>query len=146
MCVERFIKKFCKLENGMVLMDGCYLTIYSPDNKGHYTLNDSLIKFFIKHGITKVGSIRDFSNGENNIACIGFSEKEQKWYGWSHRAIYGFGIGYVAKKGDSCTTSGWTQEYLDEHPEDDLSVPVGFEVKTMEDAKKCAIAFAESVS
>ena len=24
---------------------------------------------------------------------IGFSEKEQKWYGWSHRAFYGFKVG-----------------------------------------------------
>lgn len=80
------------------------------------------------------------------VASIGFSEKEQKWYGWSHRAIYGFGIGYIAKDGDSCTTSGWTDDYLKEHPERDLSVPVGFEVKTLEDAKKVAIAFAESVS
>ena len=28
-----------------------------------------------------------------NPASIGWSEKEQKWYGWSHRAIYGFGVG-----------------------------------------------------
>jgi len=34
------------------------------------------------------------------ICQIGFCEKEQKWYGWSHRAIYGFGIGSVVKKGD----------------------------------------------
>jgi hypothetical protein len=31
---------------------------------------------------------------------IGFCEKEQKWYGWSHRAIYGFGIGSKIKKGN----------------------------------------------
>jgi hypothetical protein len=31
---------------------------------------------------------------------LGFSEKEQKWYGWSHRAIYGFGVGTKIKKGD----------------------------------------------
>ncbi|KKN29323.1 hypothetical protein LCGC14_0845330 [marine sediment metagenome] len=29
-----------------------------------------------------------------NSACsIGFCEREHKWYGWSHRAIFGFGIG-----------------------------------------------------
>jgi len=27
------------------------------------------------------------------IAVIGFNESEQKWYGWSHRAICGFGLG-----------------------------------------------------
>jgi len=34
------------------------------------------------------------------ICQIGFCEKEQKWYGWSHRAIYGFGIGSIVRKGD----------------------------------------------
>jgi hypothetical protein len=31
---------------------------------------------------------------------IGFSIKNKKWYGWSHRAIYGFGIGSTCKPGD----------------------------------------------
>lgn len=31
---------------------------------------------------------------------VGFSPKENKWYGWSHRAIYGFEIGSTCKKGD----------------------------------------------
>ncbi len=34
------------------------------------------------------------------VCSIGFSEKEQKWYGWSYRAIYGFGIGSEVKIGD----------------------------------------------
>jgi len=33
-------------------------------------------------------------------ACVGFNPVENKWYGWSHRAIYGFGIGSSVKKGD----------------------------------------------
>lgn len=31
---------------------------------------------------------------------VGFCEREQKWYGWSHRAISGFGVGSVVKRGD----------------------------------------------
>ena len=31
---------------------------------------------------------------------VGFSLKDNKWYGWSHRAIYGFEIGSTCKKGD----------------------------------------------
>jgi len=31
---------------------------------------------------------------------LGFSPKDGKWYGWSHRAIYGFGIGSTCKMGD----------------------------------------------
>lgn len=31
---------------------------------------------------------------------VGFSPTKNKWYGWSHRAIYGFTIGSTCKKGD----------------------------------------------
>lgn len=37
----------------------------------------------------------------NHVASIGFCEKEQKWYGWSHRAIYGFAVGSEVRKGDN---------------------------------------------
>jgi hypothetical protein len=84
---------------------------------------------------------------ETYDACsIGFNEKEQKWYGWSHRAMYGFGIGYIAKENDIVCSSGWSDEYLKDHPEADKSVPVGFESKTLEDCRILAIAFADSVS
>lgn len=33
------------------------------------------------------------------VVCLGFNEDEQKWYGWSHRAIYGFGIGSKVEPG-----------------------------------------------
>ncbi len=36
----------------------------------------------------------------HNVCSIGFSEDEQKWYGWSHRAIYGFSVGDTVVKGD----------------------------------------------
>ena len=145
--VKRFIKNNCKInKKGQIFMNDCYLTALCLIGNNEYTLNDNFISFMIKHKITKVYSYKDFSNIDSPVACIGFSKKEQKWYGWSHRAVYGFGIGYVAEKGDCCTTSSWTDEYLKEHPEADLSVPVGFEVKTLDDAKRCAIAFAESVN
>ena len=62
-------------------------------------------------------------------ASIAFQADEQKWYGWSHRAIYGFGIGDILKKGDS------GQEGLE-----------GYELATLEDAKDAALRFSESVS
>lgn len=34
------------------------------------------------------------------VCSIGFCEREQKWYGWSHRAMCGFGIGSTVKRGD----------------------------------------------
>ena len=75
-----------------------------------------LEKFLDKHGIKE-------------IKCgVGFSEDEQKYYGWSHRAIYGFGIGSKVKRGD-CAYNGkeWT-------------------AKTLKDAKKMAEDFAKSVA
>jgi hypothetical protein len=34
------------------------------------------------------------------VVSIGFNPVESKWYGWSHRAMYGFTIGSTCKKGD----------------------------------------------
>jgi hypothetical protein len=80
-----------------------------------------------------------------SVCSIGFCDREQKWYGWSHRALYGFGIGDVVEKGSCCASSGWTDEYLAEHPEADESLPVGFKAETLDDAKRMAEAFAEGV-
>jgi len=94
----------------------------------------------------KYGIAPELPDANHNVCCIGFSKRDQKWWGWSHRAMYGFKIGDIAKEGDCVCVSGWAQEYLDEHPEEDISLPVGFEAKTLDDAKLMAIAFAESVS
>lgn len=51
--------------------------------------DDGLLKFMAEHEITE-----ELTHG------VGFSPKENKWYGWSHRAIFGFGIGSTCKKGD----------------------------------------------
>ncbi len=84
---------------------------------------------------------------EDNICSIGFQPSEQKWFGWSHRAIHGFGIGDTVDSSDHlCNQSGWTDEYLKEHPEADERLPVGFTAKTLDDAKKMAIVFASSVA
>lgn len=93
----------------------------------------------------KRGIKPELADPGDNVCSIGFSEREQKWYGWSHRAMWGFGIGDVAEEGDCCTESGFVPEYAAEHPELDKTVPVGFEAKTLDDAKRMAIAFAESV-
>lgn len=83
----------------------------------------SLQKFKEKHGI--VGEKR---SGEHVADSIGFSEKEQKWWGWSHRAIYGFEVGHKVKEGHMPLKM------------------VGFKAKNLADCKKLAIAFADDVS
>ena len=78
--------------------------------------------------------------------CEPLAPAQNKWYGWSHRALYGFGIGDEVHEGDLTNMSGFTDEYLSEHPEEDLSLPVGFVAKNLNDAKRMAIAFADAVS
>jgi len=118
--------------------------------EGHYVGNPRLAhRLMVLHGIKpepRTPADPSSNGGRGRTCSIGFCEREQKWYGWSHRAIFGFGIGDVVKEGDCTASSGWTEEYLAEHPEADESLPVGFQAKSLEDAKRMAIAFAESVS
>lgn len=46
------------------------------------------------------GIAPELIDSEHNVCSIGFCVTEQKWYGWSHRAIFGFSIGSSVKKGD----------------------------------------------
>ena len=94
----------------------------------------------------KMGINPEKANPLDGVCSIGFCGQDAKWYGWSHRAIYGFGVGEVVEDGDCAATSGFTDEYLVEHPEEDLSLPIGFKAENVEDTKRMAIAFAESVS
>lgn len=76
----------------------------------------------------KMGIIPEKAAKDHNVASIGFCPKEQKWYGWSHRAIHGFGIGDEG------------EEWLP-----DATIKKG-KAETLDDAKQMAIAFADSVS
>ena len=70
---------------------------------------------------------------DNKNKSIGFSEDEQKWYGWSHRAMYGFKIGDKCKDGDSGV--GYNYTFKD-----------GDILKTLDDCKQRAIDFANSIN
>jgi len=124
-------------------------SIYTPE--GHYVGDPKFaIPLIMQKGI-KPELIPDefcqqIEDKPTRCCSIGFCEKEQKWYGWSHRSMYGFGIGDEVKEGDATSSSGLTDECLAQHPEWYLSLPVGFKAKTLEDAKRMAIAFADSVS
>ena len=86
--------------------------------------------------ITRVGMEEDVSFlaereiTEQLTSGVGFSPAEGKWYGWSHRAIYGFCIGSTCKKGDA--------HYTESKGE--------WEAGTMLDAKQMAQDFNEGVS
>ena len=120
--------------------DGLYL---GDDEWAHQLYN----RFGITKPETRPVHVCEGDDPPEKLCCSnGFNEQEQKWYGWSHRALAGFGIGDVVDSDEHCcATSGWTDDYIAEHPEIDTRLPVGFTAKTLEDAKRMAIAFAESV-
>ncbi len=117
-------------------------------SKTAYTLSGDYIgrSVWAHRLVIKRGIIPEKISPSDNVCSIGFCENEQKWYGWSHRAIYGFGVGDTVKEGDCTASSGWIDEYLEEHPEKDRSLSVGFTAQSLNDAKTMAIAFADSVS
>ena len=54
-------------------------------------------------GLAERGIRAKLISPEHSICAIGFSEKLKstgKWFGWSHRAIFGFQIGAEVKRGD----------------------------------------------
>ncbi len=81
---------------------------YTPD--GHY-IGDSKWG----HRLCKIRGIKPELRTEDSRTCsIGFCEKEKKWYGWSHRAIYGFGIGSSVKRGDCAYSATDKDDFLDD--------------------------------
>jgi hypothetical protein len=63
---------------------------------GKYIGSDEDAKQLLERGITEQLQ----PAGDGNVCSVGFNPSEQQWYGWSHRAIYGFGIGSKVNKGD----------------------------------------------
>ena len=57
----------------------------------------------------------ELADPEDRVCSIGFCEKEQKWYGWSHRSRYAFGIGSTIKKGDAGYSGTTPEELIEDH-------------------------------
>jgi hypothetical protein len=75
------------------------------------------------------GIVPELRTPTSNVCSIGFCDLEQKWYDWSHRAMFGFAIGDVVEEGD--VTAG--------------QLPVGFVARNLDDAKRMAVVFADEV-
>lgn len=43
--------------------------------------------------IVVLGIRPEYRTEHSNVCTVGYSAKHEKWFGWSHRAICGFGIG-----------------------------------------------------
>lgn len=95
---------------------------YNPNNE--YIGEPKIAKMLADKGI-----MPELIKG-NHVCSIGYSPKDKKWYGWSHRAIAGFKPGYKVRKGNSGLDQ-WEPGHF---------------CKDTEEAKEMAIAFANSVS
>ncbi len=86
--------------------------------------------FVVKRGLSRMQK----TSWRHCVCSIGFNENEQKWYGWSHRAICGFGIG---------------DRIFEERYGNDETPFVSHgrrKIRTLKDAKRAACRFAGSVS
>ena len=100
---------------------------YTPS--GEYIGDVKFARFLVKRGI-----IPQINKPDHNVCSIGYCPSEKKWYGWSHRAIAGFGIG---------------DKIFEEDFGDDKTPFVkhgSVTIKTLEEAKRAAANFAEYVS
>jgi len=131
---REFVTMGCSKKDG-----GIWMTVAYTHNGDYLGDSKTAYRLCVKWGISPEKRTLTSSG------CSIGKSKDGKWYGWSHRAIYGFKIGDIVKKGDCCASSGWTDEYLKDHPDENV-LPVGFIAKTEEDCKRMAIAFASSVS
>lgn len=73
--------------------------------------------------------IPEKTDPSHSVCSIGYSKKDGKWYGWSHRARFGWKVGDKVTK-DTCG-----------NPKDEEWI-----IKTEEEAKQMAKDFAEDVS
>ncbi len=77
---------------------------------------------------------------------LGFSETKNKWYGWSHRAICGFGIG------DKLFDKNWTPDGSKPSFNNPVTDKLKFTergavtIKTLDQAKEAAENFSRYVS
>jgi len=86
------------------------------------------------------------ADSNNQVNSIGKSEADGKWYGWSHRAVYGFGVGDEVKG-----KSGGKKVVYPKLPNGDFDWDNGkyepdFVIKNDKHAREVAINFAKSVS
>lgn len=74
--------------------------------------------------------------------CVGFSPASKRWFGWSHRARCGFGVGDKLFDPD-WRPRGASEEEMDKMP---FVRRGGRTIRSLAEAKRAALAFAEYVS
>lgn len=84
-------------------IDGSYITRVGMEEH---------VKFLLKKGITE--HLQSAYDEPSSTLSLGFNPKENKWYGWSHRAIFGFTIGSECKPGHCHFKSSNKEEFIKE--------------------------------
>jgi hypothetical protein len=136
--IQEFIEKNCNIipsdipeDDGNVYVskfDGSYIT--------RVGMEEHIEKLYLRFGITE--QIQS-SHKSGKVACIGFNPDEQMWYGWSHRAAYGFGIGSTCSTGDCHYRPKDIDDFIDECNRfwnDEYNVDVMSEIKINDDGVK----------
>lgn len=83
------------------------------------------------HKLTQLQSL-SFAKGKGNGAIsLGLSEKEQAWYGFTHRGYGSFKIGQRIQFDTAVCNS------------EEFPIEPGFVCKTLDDCKYCAMAMAD---
>lgn len=88
MNVKEYLEKVAVIVPSDICDGMIYVTKFSGDYITRVGMEDN-IEFLAELEITE-----ELTHG------AGFSPKDNKWYGWSHRGIFGFEIGSICKKGD----------------------------------------------
>jgi len=109
--------------------------------------------------LIKMKGIKEFyrANEKDKVASVGFNPDKKIWYGWSHRAIYGFRVGDKIKYNPDLVilhsgyVDGCVGEAVEKEKKDIEKVKKMFkngilEIKNLEEAKFLAVRFANSVS
>ncbi|MCM1322867.1 MAG: hypothetical protein NC218_01640 [Acetobacter sp.] len=103
--------------------EGDYVTSdFLADTEGE------LAEMIYNHKLTKLQALDE---GSGKAIQIGFSEPEQKWYGWTHRGHGAFGVGDKIPKDAMCRQSKR------------FPIDKDKKLETLEDCKYFAMAMAD---
>lgn len=76
---------------------------------GFYISNPKFAKKLASLGIKP-----ELAKPGDNVCTIGFKADTQSWFGWSHRAMFGFRIGSEVKKGDCAYHAANKEDFLED--------------------------------
>ncbi len=95
---------------------------------GDYAGEEGVAKMLDRYGIAP-----ELIDADSDVCTIGWSEHEQKYYGWSHRAGVGFGMGDMI--------------FEEDFDDDALFIEHGsVRIRNKTDARQSAVNFARNVS